>query len=93
MLSPEEFSRLAILDPKETKYFKVRFRRHISSVNADMQPQVMKEYIMRAIGSLNTQPVFVVTLENGRPLIVYSGEFEVLSVVEPNQVFAETMSI
>ena len=79
-MTSAEFNSLTILQPKETRLFTVRFRRHISSVNADMQPTLMKEYLLKATGGLNTQPVFVITLENGCPLIVYKNEFEVLGL-------------
>lgn len=81
-MSDKEFNALTVLEQREARYFRVRFRRPIAAVNSDMQPKVMKEYIMKAVGSLNAQPVYIVPLENGRPLIVYKDEFEVLSLAE-----------
>lgn len=78
-MTDAEFAKLTDLKLKETRFFKVRFLRHLSAVNTDMQPKIQKEYILKAVGTLNTEPMYIITLENGLPLIVYREEFEVLS--------------
>ena len=84
-MNDAEFAKLTTLKQREERYFRIRFPRHISSVKTDMQPEIMKEYIMKAIGCLNSQPVYVIASENGRPLIVYKDEFEVIGLAEPSQ--------
>ena len=58
----------------------VVFRTPIPSVYTNMQPIIGKKYVMRAYPTVQAEPIFSIQLENGLPLIVYPGEFEIVNV-------------
>lgn len=67
------------------KSLRVVFREAVKGVYPVMQPRRGAVYIARPGGSCGgkacgTRLYFVVMLENGKPLIVYPGEFEILGV-------------
>ena len=61
----------------------VIFTEPIGSVFERMQPILGKKYVLTAYPTVQAEPIFSIRLENGLPLIVYPGEFEVV-----NQCFA-----
>lgn len=66
----------------EPKYITIVFRKYIEGVKASMQPQLNTEYTatpQRCPAEVMPQnEYFIISLENGRPLIVYPREFEVV---------------
>lgn len=58
----------------------IRFTEHISGVFQEMQPTLNKIYIAEPYCAGNNKQkakiYFIITLENGKKLIVYPGEFE-----------------
>lgn len=69
----------------EGKSLYVRFPRHIDSVISRMQPSISKTYIATPhLGGTkrNSATLFyIIRLDNSKPLIVYPGEFEIVSAV------------
>lgn len=60
------------------KVVEVVFTSHIPGVFSHMQPRLMKKYRLIALQSMCKDPIFTITLENGKPLIVYPEEFEIV---------------
>lgn len=89
-IMPEEAVALALeerqrctIDPKwKGKALEVVFREPLSSVKKDMQPRLNTKYIATpgrpTTGTTSVRPNYLIRLENGKPLIVYPGEFEVI---------------
>ena len=64
---------------KDGNIVEVVFRRPLG-VFAHMQPRLNKRYVVTAHASIHANPVFTITLENGKRLIVYPEEYEIVSV-------------
>lgn len=65
----------------------VVFRERIGVFN-HMQPRLNKRYILTAHTSAHMNPVYTITLENGKILIVYPEEYEIVNVI-PRATVAE----
>lgn len=79
-------SPMAIEERWRGKKLRIVFHRPISEVFQHMQPTLGKEYAaipcIHATGkSGGCKMNYVITLENGKPLIVYPGEFEIIGEV------------
>lgn len=69
------------------KTLEVKFLKHIPAVFADMQPTLGKVYVAVPGGHVKKytgkhKQHFLITLDNGKPLVVYPDEFEVIRAVE-----------
>ena len=62
----------------EGRVVEVIFRNYIPGVYNHMQPKLMKRYRLVALPSKARDPIFTIELENGKPLIVYPNEFEIV---------------
>ena len=60
------------------KTVEVVFREHIPGVFSHMQPKLMKRYRLIALQSMCKDPIYTIELENGKTLIVYPEEFEIV---------------
>jgi len=72
------------LDPKwRGKSLMIIFSEPIPSVFASMQPCLNKTYIAQPATPTHTyersKPYYIITLENGKPLIVYPNEFQIIA--------------
>lgn len=73
----------ATVEPQwKGKRLVVMFTSPLSSVKQDMQPSMNREYIaipcQCGVSRGRSKEYFIINLENGKPLIVYPKEFEIL---------------
>lgn len=78
---------IAIEKRWQGKKLEIIFRRPVSGVFPHMQPTLEKPYAaipcIHSTGkSGGCKQNFIITLENGKPLFVYPGEFEIIGEVE-----------
>jgi hypothetical protein len=81
---PAQQKKVEKLPPEFTNgnIVKAIFTHPLSQVFQHMQPRLNKPYIVTAHAStVQMAVVYSITLENGKPLIVYPNEFEVISVI------------
>lgn len=72
------------VDPKwKGKTLEIMFTEPVPTVFAKMQPLLNKTYIARPSTRIRTyekaRSYYIITLENGKPLIVYPNEFHILA--------------
>lgn len=59
----------------------VIFEHYIPGVYSHMQPKLNKPYLIKAYASTVSAPTYMITLENGKPLIVRKGEFKIIKII------------
>lgn len=78
---------MAVLEEKwRGKILEVKFHKYIPSVFAKMQPVLGKSYVATPSqrpkkGTSHYRSFFCITLDNGKPLIVYPNEFEIIGEI------------
>ena len=61
------------------------FTKPLPNVYQHMQPKLFKEYVVEARSCMRAAPSYFITLDSGKPLIVYPEEFQITRVIPPCQ--------